>query len=651
VTARLTFGPQVCGDLAAGASREWLVTDGLGGYAMGTVSGLRTRRYHGLLVVAGATPAVRRLALAALDPVLLLPSGAQVRLGTHEWADGTVGPQGHRLLERFDLVEGLPRWRWRVGEVVIERELAMVCGQPSVAVLHRLVAGPEPVGLALEVLCTWRDVHGERLATDGPLHTVPTADGVVVEDAYRIAGPGYEPGGEFYLGAYAREEAARGLRPVEDLWYAGRFVGDLRSGRPLEVAAWAGDLGTSPPPAGEVITAARGRARRIVAAAQPADDVDATLALAADAFVVRGASGPDVVAGYPWFGAWSRDTMTAYEGLFLDTGRVDEGRSLLLGYADTLSQGMLANTADTGRTEYNTVDATLWYLHAVERHVARTGDVDLAAELVGGLGAVVAAHLAGTRYGIRADADGLLTQGVDGLALTWMDARVDGRARTPRIGKPVEVNALWINGLAGLVTLRQRLGHDADELRTLRDRATRSFVTRFPAPQGWLYDVIDTPSGTDDASLRPNQLLAYSLPFGPLRGCHDGVAAAAGAMLLTPLGLRSLAPGDPAYLGAHRGGPADRDTAYHQGTVWPWLVGPYVDAAPRPRTEIDAILCGLEAHLAEWGLGSVSETADGDAPHAATGCPFQAWSVAEMIRVRRKIRLPVTSQKREPSPR
>jgi predicted glycogen debranching enzyme len=358
------------------------------------------------------------------------------------------------------------------------------------------------------------------------------------------------------------------------------------------------------------------------------------LALAADAFLVRGPAGPDVVAGYPWFGAWSRDTMISYEGLFLRTGRVAEGRALLRSYAGTLSEGMLANTADTGQTEYNTVDATLWFLHAVDRHVTLTGDTDLGAELLPALDGVVAAHVTGCRYNIRVDTDGLLAQGAGGTALTWMDARVDGVPVTPRTGKPVEVNALWVNGLAAVAALRARTGRARtgrgdDDLPTLHDTAKASFAKRFPAPTGWLYDTVDP----DDATLRPNQLLAYSLPYAPLEP-DPGVLRTVGAALLTPLGLRTLAPHDPAYRGCHRGGPADRDRAYHQGTVWPWLIGPYADACRRAGLATDTLLDGLTAHLAEWGLGSVSETADGDPPHGATGCPFQAWSVAEMLRVR-----------------
>jgi predicted glycogen debranching enzyme len=647
----IRFGPQVCGHLDQGCAREWMVPDGLGGYAMGTVSGLRTRRYHGLLMVAGEVPAARRLAVAGLDPVVTLPSGARVELGSHEWADGTVHPRGYELLESFDLTDGLPRWRWRLGGVVIERELALAHGSPHVAVVHRLLAGG-PVTLSLDALVTWRNGHGERYATGPAPGQREVGGGAVIEDAYRLAGPGWRAAGDWWLGTAYREEATRGLPRSEDLWHAGAFTAELNApGDELSVSAWARDLAAEPEPPAAVVSAARRRARRVVAAARPADSVDGTLALAADAFIVDAGggtgAGPDVVAGYPWFGTWSRDTMISYEGLFLNTGRTGEGRELLRSYAATLSEGMLANTADTGRTEYNTVDATLWFLHAIDRHVTLTGDADLGAELLPALRGIVDHHVAGTRYGIKVDpADGLLAQGAPGEALTWMDARIDGMPVTPRRGKPVEINALWINGVNAVVALAARLNAEPAELRALAATATASFGRRFPAPSlGWLHDLVDCPeeSGGDDRRLRPNQLLAWSLPYAPMKPDPRALARV-GAALLTPLGLRTLAPGSPGYTGIHRGGPAERDRAYHQGTVWPWLLGPYVDAIRSLRKvtatirngfEIDRLFSGIEAHLPEFGLGSVSETAEGQPPHAATGCPFQAWSVAEAIRARR----------------
>ena len=611
----MRFGRQLCGDLDAAASREWLVTDGLGGFSMGTAAGLRTRRYHGLLVVATEPPGRRMLALAALDPVLVI-GDARHRLAVHEWSDGTVDPRGNIHLASFDLTDGVPRWRWQIGDVVLERELAAEHGRPGVAIVHRLLRAPGRVRLELSALGTWRDAHGERYASAAPaMETVP--DGYVFEGAYRVAGPGYTPSGEWYVGVRHREEAARGLNDHEDLWCAGSFAEDLDAGAALTITAWAGDLG-APPPA-DTVDRARARARTLTAGAD--DEVDAQLLLAADQFVVEG---PTVVAGYPWFGDWSRDTMTSYEGLFLETGRFDEGRALLARNAVTLSEGMLANTADTGTLEYNTVDGTLWFLHAVGRHVERAGDADLAASLAPQLLDVVRGHVRGTRYGIAVDpADGLLTQGVDGLALTWMDARVDGVPVTQRGGKAVEVNALWVNGLA---TVAELTG-DAD-VAALEAKARTSFPSAFASSAGCV-DVVGDPR------LRPNQLLAVSLPHAALT---DPAVVRACAPLLTSVGLRTLDPADPGYVGRHRGDGPSRDRAYHQGTVWPWLIGPYAEAALKTGMPTDGLLDGLEAHLGEWGLGSVSETADGDAPHAATGCPFQAWSVAETLRARRLVR-------------
>jgi predicted glycogen debranching enzyme len=628
----LVFGTQLCGRLDESATREWLLTDGLGGYAMGTVAGLRTRRYHALLVVAGATVAQRHVALAALDPVLELRSGATVRLGTHEWSGGAVSPAGYQLLERFDLTDGVPRWRWRIGDVVLERELAMRHGKRTLAVVHRLLSGG-PVRLRLEALCTWRDAHQNRDAGGPPLTTQSSVDGVVVEGAYRLAGPGWQPAGEWYHDAWLREEVERGLPPSEDLWFAGHFAADVAVGDAVEVTARAGNAAAladnDAPPAREIVRAARERGAALAAGA--VDEPDAMLRRAADAFIVGG-SQPDVVAGYPWFGAWSRDTMISYPGLFLATGRADEGRELLRRYAATLCDGLLANTCDTGSVEYNTVDGTLWFAHAIDTHVRATGDTDLAAELLPALMSIRDAHTAGTKYCIRVDpADGLLSAGVPGEALTWMDARVNGAGVTPRIGKPVEVNALWANALRVITGVRERVGADPSAVRAQADATAEAFRRRYPAPSGWLYDVVDGPGGDDDA-LRPNQLLAYALPHAPLRGASPPAAIDA---LLTPLGLRTLAPGDPAYLGRHRGGPVGRDSAYHQGTAWPWLIGQYRDAHAAAGGAVSIDLEGLVAHLGDYGLGSVSETADGDAPHGATGCPFQAWSVAELLRARR----------------
>jgi len=563
------FGTQVCTSLAdgAGADREWLLTDGTGGYALGTVAGRRTRRQHALLV----TPE-GRVALVTLDPVVILTSGARVELGVHEWASGAANPEGHRLLESFDVTDRVPRWRWRIGDVVVERELAMERGRSGIAVVHRVVAAPEPVGLALGALCTWRDADRERTAAGPPPDVEQVADGVVVERAYRIAGPGWRPDGIWWYGARTRDGN-------EDLWHAGTFSARLAAGEALEVCAWTGDLARQPPSATAVVAQARTRARKVLAAAKPADDLDAHLALAADAHIV---AGPAVVGSYP--GPADGEALAGYEGLFLATGRATEGRALLQGYQ--------------GRT--------LWYPHAVERHVTRTGDTDLAAALLPALGRLVG--------GYDPDpADGLLAGGS---------------------GKPVAVNALWVNALGAVARLHELTGADPAEWLCRYDAAQTGFVKRYPAPDGWLYDVVDVPpppyplAGSlpyDDPVLRPHQVLAWSLPYAPLDATCPEPLAAVGAYLLTPLGLRSLAAHEYGYRGA------DPD----HGSAWPWLAGAYVDACHAVGRPASGVLAGLESHVREYGLGSVSERADGDPPHRPGGAPFHALSVAELLRARR----------------
>ncbi len=628
----IRIGPQVCGLLDAASAREWLVTDGLGGFAMGTVGGLRTRRYHGLLVVATEPPIGRRLGLAALDAVVVI-DGRRYELATREWSSGDVAPQGYRRLTSFNLIEGVPRWRWQIGDVVLEAEVAMMHGRPATGVVHRLVSSPRPVRLELAAVATWRDVHGERFAS-GEAPVEPCDDGFVFDNAYRVRGPGYQPSADWWHGSHQREEAARGLQPIEDLCHAGTFVIDLHPGEHIGVEAWA-DHGDAPP-AIEIVATARKRYRDVGRAARASASIDRLLAHAADQFIV---SGPTVVAGYPWFGDWSRDTFTSYEGLFLCTGRHAEGAALLRRAASTASEGMLANTADVGgQPEFNTADATMWFLHALARHIETTDDIDLAIELMPTVTSIIDSHVDGTRYGIRIErVDGLVTQGEDGLALTWMDARVDGVPITPRVGKTVEINALWISALTRLAAIAAKVGLPDEPWRARADQARASFA-RFTTPDGTLRDVIDGPHG-DDATLRPNQLVAAALPDGPLGANAIAAVIDATAPLLTPLGLRSLGPDDDRYRGEHRGDSAARDTAYHQGTVWPWLIGSYVEASLRASRSTDELLGALESHLGEFGLGSVSETADAEAPHSATGCPFQAWSVAELIRARQLLQL------------
>ncbi|GAA1037311.1 amylo-alpha-1,6-glucosidase [Virgisporangium ochraceum] len=630
----------MCADVtgpSGGAHREWLVADGAGGFATGTASGLRTRRYHGLLVVPG--PDGRRMGLASLDAAVTIGGGTPVQLSAHEWGSGVVSPSGFRHLELFEVVDGLPRWRWRIGDVVLERELAMSHGHTGVGVVHRLVSAPGPVRVTLTALCTWRDAHGNRTAGGADPVQTRVANGAVVDDGYRISGPGWRARGEWWHDAYLREEAFRGLDPVEDLWCAGTFTSTLEPGGVMEVSAWAGDLRHQPAPATDVVAAARRRARSVVSKAKPKDDVDATLALAADAFIIRG---PDVVAGYPWFDCWMRDTLASYEGLFLRTGRAVEGAALLRRFA--ASPALVADLAQ-GASE-----APLWLVHAVDRHVAATGDGHLGAELAAPLDNILAGYAADDApFAARLDpSDGLLALRPSDGAATWMNVRTAaGVPVTPHDGKPVDVNALWVNALAGLAKLTERAGQDARALWAGHDAAQRSFTKRFVAPSGWLYDVVDAqpaayPLGggphLDDPVLRPNQLFAYALPHAPLDGADPSAVRAVSRALLTPLGLRTLAPTEYGYQGRHAGAEPARGEAYHQGTAWPWLIGVYVDACRAVGVATDGLLRGLEAHLSEHGVGSVSEVVDGDAPYRASGCPFSARSVAELIRARASLR-------------
>jgi glycogen debranching enzyme len=611
---QFTFGPHVCGSLSAdaGTGREWLVTDGLGGYASGTVSGLRTRREHALLTVSG------HVALASLDLTVTLPSGAKVPLYTHAWESGSVEPSGHRHLETFTLDQGLPRWRWRIGDVVIERELAMRHGHPSVAVVHRVLSAPGPVGLAVAAMCTWRTAHTSRRA-DGPGLTVePVSGGVIVDGAYRLHGPGWQPAGSWYLGVHTDA--------VEDLWHAGTFFRQAGPGGACEISAWAGPLGETPPPPPAVIAAERERAHRLVTLSK-AEGYAETLVLAADRFIVRTADGPDVVAGYPGQGRWLADTMTAYEGLFLDTGRVEEGRELLI--ARTRAAARELRTPDAPWLRHDALDGPLWLVHAVDRHVTRTRDSALAAKLAAPLGRLLRHHLGGSGPLSIDPADGLVRLASPG-------------PETPRVGKPVDLNALWVNALAAMCDLLGEGGHDDGEPRARHARAQESFAARFPAPEGWLYDVVEGPAAAyplgagahhDDPSLRPHQLLAWSLPHAPMRGRPSNAVRAVGESLLTPLGPRTLAPGEYGYQPRR---PADPDMAHHQGPVWTWLIGPYADACAATGRPVDGLLDALDAHLSEAGVGSLGETADGDAPHHASGVPFSARSVAEALRIKQR---------------
>lgn len=603
--------------LDAAASREWLLTDGLGGFAMGTVAGLRTRSQHSLLTVRQPGSSQRKALLLGLDPVVT--ANGRHELATREWSTGQVAPAGHQHLIDFRILDQVPHWRWLLGSAVVEQRMVMAHGRRQLVWQFEVIAAELPVALEVEVILP----EGSDLlaGTEG-----------FSSGELQVRGLPFSPSGILLGGIHYRQEAARGLPDTDQVLLAGRFHTSLATGQVAELVAWVGP--EDPLDGAEVLASRRGRSVHLVEKAGFTDHPSQLLVQASDQFVI---SPPDVLAGFPWFGAWSRDTLTAYEGTFLVTNRWDEGAALLTRLASSLSQGMLANTADWGEVEYNSVDAPMWFLYVAGRHLSVTGDLAFAATLLPALEQIVANYRSGTRYGIRVEADGLVTNGTPGMALTWMDARVGGVPITPRVGKPVEVNALWVAGLWHLIELKRRLDLSYDDELRLHQEARKSFRRRFPAKSG-LHDVIDGPDG-DDATLRPNQLLAVSLRHGPFAG-PDGIAQpelakpvlAACWALLTPLGPRSLAPGEPGYAPRFTGDMTQRDSIYHQGTVWPWLIGAFADTVRACGGDPMPYLGGLIAHLADAGLGSVTEVADAEVPQLPGGCSFQAWSVAELLR-------------------
>ena len=649
VTPWLDFGRHVCGNPRIAARREWLVTNGLGSFAAGTIGGQATRRYHGLLIAALDPPQARTLLVAAVDAVVTY-RGQTYELATHRWEDGTLAPTGYRYLERFHLEGTVPVWTYALADALLERRVWMEQGAQTTYVQYRLVRGAAPVHLRGNVLVNGRDFHGTTQAHDGL--------GVESYDARHIAfGPhdgtwrcalhadsgALQPAATWYRGMAYAVEQYRGLNQTEDHLHAATLEVTLE-GRAS--CALVSSLEGAPDLNAETALQRRRQVDADLLARADLSDAPPRvqhLALAADQFVVARETpvvpdGRTVIAGYPWFGDWGRDTMIALPGLTLATGRPEVAAHILRTFAHYVDGGMLPNRfPDVGETpEYNTVDAALWFVEAIRAYHAATDDLSLVSDLFPTLRTIVEAHVAGTRYGIRLDpGDGLLRAGEPGVQLTWMDAKVGDWVVTPRIGKPVEINALWYHALCTLADFAQTLGEDAT-LFEARAEASRTGFTRFwNAEAGYLYDVLDGPEG-DDASLRPNQLFAVSLAHSPLPpDLQRAVVDVCAAHLLTSHGLRSLAPADPAYIGHYGGGPRERDGAYHQGTVWGWLIGPFVAAhfaVYRDTEKARAYLGPLLQHLDADGVGTMSEIFDGDAPHAARGTFAQAWTVAEVLR-------------------
>jgi predicted glycogen debranching enzyme len=655
--------PWTRGDgLAPLLEREWLVTNGLGGYASGTLALVPTRRYHGLLVPNLPAPRGRTVVLAGLDEVVHAGSEA-VRLGGVERPGGVVEGGAAAALREFALVWRVPTWVFDVGGARLERRVVMPHGQSTVLVVYRLDGGG-PVRLELRPWLTFR-MH------DGPLAREAAGDVTMTIARGRVEVHAFEgapvlrlalrPGEGVFVAderdsgdVLYREERARGYDHVESLTTTGSFSVALEPGATVGLVAsvepW-DHLGLDGP---AVVEAEQRRLERLLALApEPArEGLAAHLVLAADQFVVlpgsrseedvlaraAGDEARTVIAGYHWFTDWGRDTMIGLEGLTLCTGRAREAGAILRTFSHYVADGLLPNLFPEGQRTalYHTADATLWYFHALDRYLAWTGDVDTLRLVYPVLVSIVDHHVQGTRFGIGVDpADGLLRAGAEGYQLTWMDAKVEGWVVTPRRGKPVEIQALWYNALRLMDAWAGVLDKPGPDCGALARRAFASFNARFWLPEaGHLADVVDGPGG-DDPSLRPNQVFALSLRHPVLDERRwRPVLDTARRVLLTPFGLRTLAPGHPDYRPRYEGDLRARDAAYHQGLVWAWLVGHFVDAWRRvdPGADVAPALAAFEGHLAEAGVGSISEIFDAETPHLARGCIAQAWSVAEVLR-------------------
>jgi predicted glycogen debranching enzyme len=648
------FDQAICGDLAAASRREWLETNGLGGFASSTVMGLNTRRYHGLLVAATNPPVGRMLLLSKLEETLVV-RGRRFELSANRYA-GAVHPQGYQYLKAFRL-DPFPVFTYEVEGVEVEKRVFMIYGENSTVVQYEVRGSNEDCGdcvLEVRPLVAFRDYHGTthenaslnaQVVSEPGCASVAPYDGLpalyFAHDDAEVDATGY-----WYHNFEFEAERERGLDFNEDLFSPLCLKFDLRA-RP-QASIIASTERRDVKDADRYRQSEIDRRRAITASAPVADNLVRALFAAADQYIVARAHCKTVIAGYHWFGDWGRDTMISLPGLALITGNADVAKSILREFALHIDQGMLPNRfPDAGEMpEYNTVDATLWYFEAVRALLDYTSDYEFVkAHLYAALVDIIDWHVRGTRFGIRVDADGLLRSGEEGAQLTWMDAKVGDYVVTPRRGKAVEIQALWYNALRVMADLAGKFGDAVNEkrCREMAARAKRSFNEQFWNEEvGCLYDVVDGESR--DAAMRPNQIFAVSLAHSMLsRERARQVVEAVERYLLTPFGLRSLAENDPHYIARYEGGPWQRDTSYHQGTVWAWLMGPFITAyvkvnaqtaarANRARARAGGWLAAFQDHLSDAGLGHVSEIFDADAPHTPRGCVAQAWSVGELLR-------------------
>ncbi len=642
----ISFNSEICTNYEEASKREWLETNGIGGFASSTVSGANTRRYHALLTAATRPPLGRVTMLSKFEETITFDDKTYA-LSANRFPDA-IAPNGYQYLKNFRL-DPFPIWTFEIEGVEIEKKVFMVDGSNTTVIQFKVQGSRFKVQLEIKPLLSFCDYHHLQHETADFDSHYETADNLLTVKPYAEMPPLYfahnafeiEKAGVWYRNYEYAIEKERGFDYLEDLFqpFALRF--DLTN--PATVIA-----STETPKIEDAETLEQSettRRKNLIKEANANDDFTKQLVLAADQFVVSRGAGKTIIAGYPWFSDWGRDTMIALNGLTLATNRADIARQILLEFSHHISQGMLPNRfPDAGdEPEYNNVDATLWYFEAIRAYAEKTGDykfvkLHLYEKLVG----VIVWHLEGTRYRIKMDADGLLYAGEKDVQLTWMDAKIGDLVVTPRTGKAVEIQALWHNALKIMADFAGTFGDWKDEQKYLElaARAKESFNDSFwNERENCLFDVID---GEDkDVSVRPNQIFAVSLPHAILTDADKArqIVEKVEAELLTPVGLRSLSPKDEKYRPIYVGNPYERDTAYHQGTVWAWLIGGFVDAHRRvfPENEIrvNEILDGFKTHLSEAGGGQISEIFDADAPHRPRGCPAQAWSVAEILRVKK----------------
>ncbi len=658
-------------------TREWLVTNGRGGYASGSIAGVPTRRFHGVLVAALPTPIGRAMMLNHLFETVRLPNGTTIPFGGYERQGGVLDLHVAPVLREFRLDAGLPVWTFSLGPFVVEKRLCLVHMQNTVHVTYRVVSGDGMLRLKLRPSVYFRHHEGAVVGPAAAEYRFHAA-----ARRYEIVGPEPYPTLRLHLvGTRAaftiddhdvqnlvyRIEKGRGYDHLGKLWSPGFFRADLCAGRDVTLVAstesWDTLCALDPE---EAFAAEMIRRERLVAQADPRarKGLAVELVLAADQFLITPtsrmvdaaraqAAGDEVrtvIAGYHWFTDWGRDTMISLEGLTLTTGRSEEAGYILRTFAQYVRDGLIPNMFPEGNTSglYHTADATLWFFHALDRYLDATSDRTTLRLLLPVLREIVQRHMEGTRFGIAVDpGDGLLGQGQDGYQLTWMDAKVDEWVVTPRRGKAVEINALFYNALVLLARwLREEDGEAAAKpLDEAASRVRASFNARFwYEAGGHLYDVVDGPDGTNDPALRPNQLFAIALPNAVLLPSRwKAVLDVVERELLTPVGLRSLARGHVDYKPRYDGDLRARDAAYHQGTVWSWLIGPFVDAwlkvNPGREREAAGFLEGFSPHLGEACVGSVSEVFDAEEPFTPRGCVAQAWGVAEVLRCLVKLNL------------